>query len=84
MYMKVVLTLPINYTDKAFCKVEVGSIAGKSLHVERVEWLWRDVTRCISSNCIQVFSELEEEDMLDPGLVMRFIFFAYTMFCCHE
>ena len=30
-------------------------ITGASVHNERVERLWRDVTRCVSRNFIKVF-----------------------------
>ncbi len=41
-------------------------ITGASVHNERVERLWRDVTRCISQNFIKIFQKLEEENILDP------------------
>ena len=40
-------------------------ITGASVHNERVERLWRDVTRCVSRNFIKVFQDLEEENILD-------------------
>ena len=41
-------------------------ITGSSTHNERVERMWRDVTRCVSSSYINLFSALETEGALDP------------------
>ena len=41
-------------------------IAGRSVHNSRIERLWRDVYRSVSSSFITVFSELEYEGVLDP------------------
>ena len=41
-------------------------IAGSSTHNERIERLWRDVYRCVSSNYYELFYELEEQQLLDP------------------
>lgn len=42
-------------------------LTGRSTHNERVERLWRDVTRCVSSSFIDTFNVLEAENVLDPG-----------------
>ena len=41
-------------------------ITGSSTHNERIERLWRDVTRCVSSMFRDTFQGLEEEGVLDP------------------
>ena len=41
-------------------------ITGSSTHNERIERMWRDVTRCVSSSFITLFSTLEIEGVLDP------------------
>ncbi len=41
-------------------------IAGRSVHNSRIERLWRDVTRAVSSNFITLFSELEHQHLLHP------------------
>lgn len=41
-------------------------LTGRSTHNERVERLWRDVTRCVSSSFIDTFNALEAENVLDP------------------
>lgn len=41
-------------------------LTGKSTHNERIERMWRDVTRCVSSSFIDTFNDLESENMLDP------------------
>ena len=40
-------------------------ITGSSVHNERIERMWRDVTR-VSSTFITVFSDLEAQNILDP------------------
>ena len=40
-------------------------VTGSSTHNERIERLWRDVYRSVSSNFIDVFSTLENEEVLD-------------------
>ena len=42
-------------------------LTGSSVHNERIERLWRDVTRCVSSTFIDMFYELEAEGMLYPS-----------------
>ena len=42
-------------------------LTGSSVHNERIERLWRDVTRCVSSSFIDMFYELEGEGILDPS-----------------
>ena len=42
-------------------------LTGSSVHNERIERLWRDVTRCVSSSFIDMFYELEAEGVLDPS-----------------
>ena len=42
-------------------------LTGSSVHNERVERLWRDVTRSASSSFIDMFYELEAEGILDPS-----------------
>ena len=41
-------------------------LTGRSTHNERVERLWRDVTRCVSSSFIDLFNALEADGVLDP------------------
>ena len=41
-------------------------ITGSSMHNERIERLWRDVNRCMSSLFRDVFYTLEFEDAIDP------------------
>lgn len=41
-------------------------ITGRSTHNERVERMWRDITRCASSSFIELFSALEADGVLDP------------------
>lgn len=41
-------------------------LTGKSTHNERIERMWRDVTRCVSCSFIDTFKALESENMLDP------------------
>ena len=41
-------------------------VTGKSTHNERIERMWRDVTRCVSNSFIDTFTALEAEYMLDP------------------
>ena len=41
-------------------------IAGSSVHNTQIERLWRDVYTAVSSTYIYIFTELEEQGMLDP------------------
>ena len=41
-------------------------ITGSSTHNERIERLWRDVHRCVTSLFYEVFHRLESEEKLDP------------------
>ena len=41
-------------------------ITGSSVHNERVERMWRDVYRCVTSTYAAVFSEIESKGYLDP------------------
>ena len=41
-------------------------IAGRSVHNTRIERLWRDVTRLVSSSYISVFTDLESNGALNP------------------
>lgn len=41
-------------------------VTGKSTHNQRIERMWRDITRCVSSSFIGIFNALEAENMLDP------------------
>ena len=41
-------------------------ITGSSVHNERIERMWRDITRCVSTTYIAVFTALEAEGLLDP------------------
>ena len=41
-------------------------ITGSSIHNERIECMWRNITRCVSSSFISVFTTLEAEGLLDP------------------
>ena len=51
-------------------------LTGRSTHNERVERLWRDVTRCVSTTFIDTFNSLEAEGVLDP-------LNEVDMFCLH-
>ena len=42
-------------------------IAGQSVHNSRIERLWRDVSRLVSSSYIKLFCELEHEGVLNPN-----------------
>ena len=39
-------------------------LTGSSVHNERVERMWRDITRCVSSPYISIFRQLESEGLL--------------------
>ena len=54
-------------------------LTGRSTHNERIERLWRDVTRCVSSSFIDIFNTLEAEQMLDPANEVD-IFFLHFVF----
>ena len=41
-------------------------IAGPSTHNQRIERLWRDVYRCVSSTYHEVFYFMEAQQILDP------------------
>lgn len=41
-------------------------ITGSSVHNTRIERLWRDVYEAVTSTYIAVFSELEDQNILDP------------------
>ena len=41
-------------------------LTGKSTHNERIERMWRDIKRFVSSSFIDTFNALEVENMLDP------------------
>lgn len=41
-------------------------ITGSSVHNERVERLWRDVNRCVSSTFSKTMRDLERNGLLDP------------------
>lgn len=41
-------------------------IAGQSVHNSRIERLWRDVYRSVSSSFVQLFYELEDTGVLNP------------------
>ncbi len=41
-------------------------IAGSSTHNERVERMWRDMSRCVSSQFWSTFYSIESEGILDP------------------
>ena len=51
-------------------------ITGSSVHNERIERKWRDITRCVSSSFIAMFGALEAEGLLDP-------LNEVDMFCLH-
>ena len=51
-------------------------ITGSSVHNERIERMWRDITRCVSSSFIAMFGALEAEGLLDP-------LNEVDMFCLH-
>ena len=51
-------------------------ITGSSTHNERIEWLWRDVYRSVSSNFVEVFTALENEAVPDT-------LNEVDMFCLH-
>lgn len=41
-------------------------VTSSSVHNKRIERLWRDVTRCVSSTYIALFNELETDGLLNP------------------
>ena len=41
-------------------------LIGSSVHNQRIERLWRDMHRCVTSNFYRVFYHLENCDLLDP------------------
>lgn len=51
-------------------------IAGQSVHNSRIERLWRDVYRAVSSSFVKVFTELEDAGALNPDN-------ETDMFCLH-
>ena len=53
-------------------------IAGRSVHNSRIERLWRDVYRSVSSSFITVFSELEYGGALDPDNEADLFFLHYV------
>ena len=41
-------------------------LVGSSVHNQRIEHLWRDLHRCVSSTFYRLFYYLEHHDLLDP------------------
>ena len=52
-------------------------ITGSSVHNTRIERLWRDVFRSVSSSFVSVFNELENLDALNPQNEV-------DLFCLHR
>ena len=64
-------------------------ITGSSTHNERVERMWRDVYRSVSSNFSCTFSMLESENVLDPVndvdiFCLHFVFVPRINRCLQE
>ena len=69
------------------CGVLCGSasviIAGSSTHNERIECLWRDVYRCVSSHYYELFYKLEKQHKLvslneADIYCLHFVFLRYS------
>ena len=58
-------------------------LTGNSVHKERIERLWRDVTHCVSHMFISTFYKLEAEGVLNPDNEIIDIFVC-KLFCCHS
>ena len=43
-----------------------SALVGKSVHNQRIEHLWRDVFEDVSKNFCELFSLMEERDILNP------------------
>ena len=56
-------------------------LTGSSVHNERVERMWRDITRCVSSPYISIFRQLESEGLLASDNEVDL--FAYILLLYH-
>ena len=54
------------YMLRSYDNDESRVITGSSTHNERIERLWRDVHRSVTSNFAETFRSLESESQLDP------------------
>ena len=61
-----IIAWPLTHTGKRLHSTGLSVITGSSTHNERMECLWRDVTRLVSSTFRESFQQLEYMEELDP------------------
>jgi hypothetical protein len=66
------LTHPLSGPNCGSC------ITGRSVHNQRIEWLWRDVFDGCVSLFYYLFYGLEDEGLLDPNSESDLFAFPYT------
>ena len=54
-------------------------LVGSSIHNQRIERLWKDSHRCVSSTFYKLFYYLEQNDLLDP-LIEEHLFAVHYVF----